>query len=48
MQRFVLVGMVAALIGISLALTLNDQSRPRNAEATPAVQVIEQRPQSQP
>ena len=29
MQRFVLVGMVAALIGISLALTLNNQQRHR-------------------
>jgi len=27
MQRFVLVGMVAALIGISLALTLRDEQR---------------------
>jgi phospho-N-acetylmuramoyl-pentapeptide-transferase len=32
MQRFVLVGMVATLIGISLALTLNDA---RRAESLP-------------
>src|SRR5690242_10844141 len=43
MQRFVLVGMVAALIGISLALTLNDrQSQPRRADQAPTVQVIDQ------
>jgi phospho-N-acetylmuramoyl-pentapeptide-transferase len=45
MQRFVLVGMVAALIGISLALTLNDrQSEPRKADQTPKVRLIEQLP----
>ena len=43
MQRFVLVGMVAALIGISLALTLNDrQTQPRRADQVPTVQVIDQ------
>jgi phospho-N-acetylmuramoyl-pentapeptide-transferase len=36
MQRFVLVGMVAALIGISLALTLND-AQTVQVRATPAV-----------
>jgi hypothetical protein len=45
MQRFVLVGMVAALIGISLALTLNDrQSEPRKADQAPAVRVLDQQP----
>ena len=45
MQRFVLVGMVAALIGISLALTLNSQqSAPRQAEQQPAVWVIGEQP----
>ena len=34
MQRFVLVGMVAALIGISLALTLRDEQRAQ-VPATP-------------
>lgn len=38
MQRFVLVGMVAALIGVSLALTLNPQQTIQ-APNTPAVQV---------
>jgi phospho-N-acetylmuramoyl-pentapeptide-transferase len=47
MQRFVLLGMVAALIGISLALTLNDrQSQPRKADQSPTVQMIDQRPHS--
>lgn len=41
MQRFVLVGMVATLIGISLALTLNDGRR-AELEARPAgVQIVE-------
>ncbi len=46
MQRFVLVGMVAALIGISLALTLNDHaSRPlQGAPPRPTVQVYDQQP----
>jgi phospho-N-acetylmuramoyl-pentapeptide-transferase len=48
MQRFVLVGMVAALIGISLALTLNDQSRPRNADTAPTIQVVDQRQKIEP
>jgi phospho-N-acetylmuramoyl-pentapeptide-transferase len=39
MQRFVLVGMVAALIGISLALTLNQQ---RTVEATPTPVVVQE------
>jgi phospho-N-acetylmuramoyl-pentapeptide-transferase len=45
-QRFVLVGMVAALIGISLALTLNDHdTRPiRGTQSEPAVQVYDQQP----
>jgi phospho-N-acetylmuramoyl-pentapeptide-transferase len=45
MQRFVLVGMVAALIGVSLALTINDeQKKTFQALPTPAVQVYDQRP----
>ncbi|MFL5803665.1 MAG: phospho-N-acetylmuramoyl-pentapeptide-transferase [Roseiflexaceae bacterium] len=46
MQRFVLVGMVAALIGISLALTLNDHaSRPlQGAPPRPTVQGYDQQP----
>jgi phospho-N-acetylmuramoyl-pentapeptide-transferase len=45
MQRFVLVGMVAALLGISLALTLNSQqSTPRQAEQRPAVRVLDEQP----
>jgi phospho-N-acetylmuramoyl-pentapeptide-transferase len=45
-QRFVLIGMVAALIGISLALTLNDHETPplRGASSQPAVQVYDQQP----
>jgi phospho-N-acetylmuramoyl-pentapeptide-transferase len=38
MQRFVLVGMVAALIGISLALTLNASQTVEVKPATPVVQ----------
>jgi phospho-N-acetylmuramoyl-pentapeptide-transferase len=47
MQRFVLIGMVAALIGISLAMTLDAQQRLPNRtgqNTTPAVQLIEQQP----
>jgi phospho-N-acetylmuramoyl-pentapeptide-transferase len=45
MQRFVLVGMVAALLGISLALTLNNQqSTPRQAEQRPTVRVLDEQP----
>ena len=36
MQRFVLVGMVAALIGISLALTLRDADQQATINARPA------------
>jgi phospho-N-acetylmuramoyl-pentapeptide-transferase len=45
-QRFVLIGMVAALIGISLALTLNDhETGPvRGTSSQPAVQVYDQQP----
>jgi phospho-N-acetylmuramoyl-pentapeptide-transferase len=39
MQRFVLVGMVAALIGISLALTLNDA---QTVQVKPARAVVKQ------
>jgi phospho-N-acetylmuramoyl-pentapeptide-transferase len=39
MQRFVLVGMVAALVGISLALTINDAQRARMTVERPAVTV---------
>jgi phospho-N-acetylmuramoyl-pentapeptide-transferase len=41
MQRFVLVGMVAALIGISLALTLRDQQRAQLQPPTPQNTVIQ-------
>src|SRR6266508_2600472 len=42
MQRFVLVGMVAALIGVSLALTLNDaQQKPRQTEQTPTAPAVQ-------
>jgi phospho-N-acetylmuramoyl-pentapeptide-transferase len=45
MQRFVLVGMVAALLGISLALTLNNQqTTPRQAEQRPAARMLDERP----
>jgi hypothetical protein len=42
----VLIGMVAALIGISLALTLNDhETGPvRGTSSQPAVQVYDQQP----
>jgi phospho-N-acetylmuramoyl-pentapeptide-transferase len=42
MQRFVLLGMVAVLIGISLALTLNDtQPTPRQADQTPTAPPVQ-------
>jgi phospho-N-acetylmuramoyl-pentapeptide-transferase len=42
MQRFVLVGMVATLIGISLALTMNDaRVAETNSRPVPVVQQIE-------
>jgi phospho-N-acetylmuramoyl-pentapeptide-transferase len=44
-QRFVLLGMVAALVGISLALTLNDLEPPEQSmQANPTIQISEQRP----
>lgn len=42
MQRFVLVGMVAALIGISLALTLRDQQRAQSQLSPPPQQSVVQ------
>ena len=42
MQRFVLVGMVAALIGISLALTLRDQQRAQSQLGPPPQQSVVQ------
>jgi phospho-N-acetylmuramoyl-pentapeptide-transferase len=42
MQRFVLVGMVAALIGISLALTLRDADQRAQLVAPPAQTVTVQ------
>jgi len=44
-QRFVLLGMVAALVGISLALTLNDLEPPEQSmQANPTIQISEQQP----
>ncbi len=42
MQRFVLVGMVAALIGISLALTLRDQQRADLQTIVPRSTIVQQ------
>jgi phospho-N-acetylmuramoyl-pentapeptide-transferase len=44
MQRFVLVGMVAALIGISLALTLRDT---QSAQVPPVPQTTTVQPSGQ-